>query len=143
MAGVFSRARCLACVASAGPPPIAVGGGGGGGEGGNPPPLPPLLPLPAPLVALLPPAGTPAADPHLVTAALATLRTVAVVDAACAALVPLIPAVAALRTPPCYGTVTPAVGESSTMTMTLALRCTPAMSGRISVSRTMPMCFKS
>jgi len=117
--------------------------GGGGGGGGSPPPPPPLLPHPAPLVALLPPAGTLAADPHLVTAALATLRTVAVVDAACAALVPLIPAVAALRTPPCYGTVTPAVGESSTMTMTLALRCTPAMSGRISVSRTMPMCFKS
>jgi len=136
---VLSRARCLVCVASAGPPPIVVGGGGGGGEGGNPPALPPLLPLPTPLVAPLPPAGTPAADPHLVTAALHTLRTVAGVDAACAALMPPISAVAALRTPPRSVTVTPAVGESSTMTMTLARRCTPAVSGRISVSRTMPM----
>jgi len=136
---VFSYARCLAYVASAGPPPIAVGGGGGGREGGNPPPRLPLFPLPVPLVALLPPVGTPAADPNLVTAALATLRTVAVVDAGCAALIPPIPAVAALRTPPRSVTVTPAVGESSTMTMTLARRCTPAVSGRISVSRTMPM----
>ena len=127
MAGVFSRARCLACVASAGPPPITVGGGGGRGERGSPFPLSPLLPLPAPLVALLPPAGTPAADPHLVTAALATLRTVAVVDAACAALMPPIPAVAALRTPPRSVTVAPAVGESATLTMTLARRCTPAL----------------
>jgi len=64
-------------------PPIAVGGDCGGGEGGNPPPLPPLLPLPAPHVALLPPAGYPPADPRLVTAALATLRAIAVLDAAC------------------------------------------------------------
>jgi len=122
-AGVFSRARCLARVASAGPPLIAVGGGGGGGEGGNSPPITPFSPvllLPAPLVARLPPAGTPAADPHLVSAALATLRTVAVFDAACAELMPPISAVAALRTPPrsVSITITPAVGESSAMTMT-------------------------
>jgi len=111
---------------------------GSGREPSPPPPLPPLLPLPAPLVALLPPAGTPAADPHLVTAALTTLRSVAVVDAACAALKTPIPAVAALRAPPRSVTVTLAVGVSSTMTM-LARRCTPSVSGRISVSRKMPM----
>jgi len=79
-----------------------------------------------------------AANPHLVTATLTTLRSVAVVDAACAALMTPIPAVAALRAPPRSVTVTPAIGESTTLTM-LALRCTPAASGRISVSRRMPM----
>ena len=82
--------------------------------------FPPLLPLPAPLVALLPPAGNPPADQRLFTAALATLRTVAVVDAACAELMPAIPTAAALRTPPRSVTVTPAVDESLTMTITPA-----------------------
>jgi len=59
-------------------------------------------------------------DPHLVTAALSTLRTVEVIDAACAGLTPTIPTVAALRTPPRCVTVTPAVGKSSTMTMTFS-----------------------
>jgi len=77
--GVFSRARCLVGVAVAGPPPVAVGGGGGRGGGGSPAPLPSHLPLPAALVALLAPAGTPPVDPHLDTAARATLRKVAVV----------------------------------------------------------------
>jgi len=62
VSGVFSRARCLWDVAAAGPPPVAVGGGGGGGGGGSPAPFRSDLPLPAALVALLPPAATPPAD---------------------------------------------------------------------------------
>ena len=97
------------------PAPVAVGGGGGGDGGGNPPPLSLVLPVPAALVALLPPAGTPPADPLLATAALSTLLTIAAIHAACAALTRAFPAVAALRVPPLHVAVTPAVALLRTL----------------------------
>jgi len=124
-------------VAGAGPPPVAVGSGSGGDGGGNPAPLSLVLPVPAAFVALLPPAGTPPADPLLATAALSTLLTIAVVHAACAALTPVFPSVAALRVPPLHVAVTPAVALLRALAIYDGAHST--VSGLISVSRRKPM----